>query len=278
METKMLEGFLTQAREAQDGRLAEVLGQAMAAPGVYAFGELLQLSSVQALANGPHCKALELLNIFAYGTYKDYLERADSLPELSTAHKNKLRHLTLVSMASKSKCIPYSLLLSELQLSCLRELEDTIIAAVYADVVRGRLDQRRQRLEVEAALSRDLRPADVANIANTLRQWCEGCEAVVQGIEQQIVRANAYRDAQLSLRQQTENEVSNLRKTMKAAAAAQDADPSGGAGVSSEVGVSGGAVMCRDGVGVTADARTAAKKPSKVKGLRGSGKMWSKSN
>ena len=47
----------------------------------------------------------------------------DSLPELSPQMIKKLRHLTIASLATKYKHIPYSLLLKELDLHNVRELE-----------------------------------------------------------------------------------------------------------------------------------------------------------
>lgn len=70
---------------------------------MYVFGELLELANVQELAEGTNAAYLQLLNLFAYGTYPDYIANKESLPELSTAQQNKLKHLTIVSLASRMK-------------------------------------------------------------------------------------------------------------------------------------------------------------------------------
>lgn len=44
-----------------------------------------------------------MLNLFAYGTYKDYLANKTNLLELSPTQKKKLQHLTIVTLATKSK-------------------------------------------------------------------------------------------------------------------------------------------------------------------------------
>jgi len=76
----------------------------------------------------------ELLNIFAYGTCKDYLKGKDllSLPELSPVQTKKLQYLTIVTLSESQKCIPYKKLLEELSIGDIRELEDLIIEAIYA--------------------------------------------------------------------------------------------------------------------------------------------------
>lgn len=84
------------------------------------------------LANTPHANYLNTLNIFAYGTYKNYLDNKINMIELSDAMKTKLKHLTIVSMAIRNKCIAYSDLQNELDIRNVRELEDLIIESIYS--------------------------------------------------------------------------------------------------------------------------------------------------
>ena len=46
-------------------------------------------------------KALQLLDLFAFGVFQDYLSRQAVLPALSEPMKKKLRLLTLASLATK---------------------------------------------------------------------------------------------------------------------------------------------------------------------------------
>uniref|UniRef100_A0A674H915 COP9 signalosome subunit 7A n=1 Tax=Taeniopygia guttata TaxID=59729 RepID=A0A674H915_TAEGU len=194
---------------------------------------------------------------------------AANLPPLTEAQKNKLRHLSVVTLAAKIKCIPYSVLLEQLQLKNVRQLEDLVIEAVYADVLRGSLDQRNQRLEVDYSIGRDIRREELSTITRTLQEWCQGCEVVLSGIEEQVSRANQHKEQQLALKQQIESEVANLKKTIKvttaAAAAATSQDPEQHL------------TELREPAPGT-NQRQASKKTSKAKGLRGSTKIWSKSN
>lgn len=45
----------------------------------------------------------ELLRLFAFGTFRDYLGLKEKLPELTPVMKKKLQHLTIVSLATKMK-------------------------------------------------------------------------------------------------------------------------------------------------------------------------------
>ncbi|XP_061919831.1 COP9 signalosome complex subunit 7a isoform X2 [Entelurus aequoreus] len=217
--------------------LAQAVSSLLETPGLYVFSDILELPNVRELENSPHAPMYQLLNLFAYGTYCDYKEREASLPELTPAQRNKLRHLSIISLASNLKgqdkgecllppqCLPYSLLLQQLELKNVRELEDLLIEAVYCDIIQGKLDQRNQQVEVDCSVGRDLGPNELPNIVNTLQEWCTGCEAVLCGIEEQVSRANQYRESQLKVKVQVETEVSNLQKTLKASAASPSSGP-----------------------------------------------------
>uniref|UniRef100_A0A8D0WSX4 COP9 signalosome subunit 7A n=1 Tax=Sus scrofa TaxID=9823 RepID=A0A8D0WSX4_PIG len=202
------EQFLLLAKSAKGAALATLIHQVLEAPGVYVFGELLDMPNVRELAESDFASTFRLLTVFAYGTYADYLAEARNLPPLTEAQKNKLRHLSVVTLAAKVKCIPYAVLLEALALRNVRQLEDLVIEAVYADVLRGSLDQRNQRLEVDYSIGRDIQRQDLSAIARTLQEWCVGCEVVLSGIEEQVSRANQHKEQQLGLKQQIESEVS----------------------------------------------------------------------
>ncbi|CAJ0930537.1 unnamed protein product [Ranitomeya imitator] len=177
--SSLLEQFILLAKGTKGSALPALINQVLDAPGVYVFGELLDLPTVQELADSPHSGYLQLLNLFAYGTYPDYVALKDSLPELSAVQKNKLKHLTIVSLASRMKCIPYSVLLKDLDMRNLRELEDLIIEAVYTDIIQGKLDQRNHVLEVDFCIGRDIPKKDISSIVKTLQE----CEVLINSDE-----------------------------------------------------------------------------------------------
>lgn len=84
------------------------------------------------LKTGEHVKYFNTLNLFAYGTYKQYRQKPEDYLDLTPAMQKKLQHLTIVSLAIKNKCIPYEVLLEELEINNVRHLEDVIIEAIYA--------------------------------------------------------------------------------------------------------------------------------------------------
>lgn len=155
--------------------------------------------------------------------------------------KKKIQKIEIFLCLLPPQCLPYSLLLQQLELKNVRELEDLLIEAVYCDIIQGKLDQRNQQVEVDCSVGRDLGPNELPNIINTLQEWsvspsvclcthfrfmyqlsvflthnlpplcscrCTGCEAVLCGIEEQVSRANQYRESQLKVKVQVETEVS----------------------------------------------------------------------
>ena len=53
----------------------------------------------------------------------------------------------------------------------IRDLEDLIIDAIYLDILRGKLDQKEQQLEVEYTMGRDLEPGKIEEVLAALKNW-----------------------------------------------------------------------------------------------------------
>lgn len=262
--THVLEQFVLLAKSAKGAAAVELIKQVLDAPGVYVFGELLDMPNIQELGEGGvplHKGYLQLLYLFSFGTYGEYKEQKGNLPELTPVQIKKLKHLTVVSLANKSKYIPYTALLEELDISNVRELEDLIIEAIYADIIHGKLDLKNQHLEVDYTIGRDVRPEVLPSIINILQEWCDASEITLANIETQVKKANMQKEHYSSTRVKIETEVANIKKTLKAQAqeyeetmVVDSAQPS------------------------VSQQEKPAKKASKAKGLRGSGKFWKSSS
>lgn len=153
-----LEYYLTLIASSKGVALLKLIQDLLASNGVYVFGEILESKPIQELANHPtDAQYHELLEIFAYGTWGDYRERRDHLPELNEHQISKLKLLSILARASHSKIIPYSDLLEELEIDQTQALEELIIDGIYSGLLGGRLDQKYSRLEVESSVGRDVR-------------------------------------------------------------------------------------------------------------------------
>lgn len=169
-----LEPFILLSKSARGAAAASLVIQAISAPNVYVFGELLRSPNLPELATKPETlPSWNLLQLFAYGTYADYVKNRDQLPPLSESMILKLRQLTIVSLAAVNKRIPYDRLLKELGVRNVRELEDLVIDAIYNGVIVGKLDQRNQQLEVDRCMGRDVRAEEIPSIVAMLTDWCD---------------------------------------------------------------------------------------------------------
>jgi COP9 signalosome complex subunit 7 len=215
-----LEPFLLIGKNARGAAAAKLIFEVTSSPGCYVFSELLALDGIREvsgrrclffgrlalsmvliaesrcpkqLANDEQYKAdYRTLELFAYG---DMILYRSSLPgtftDLTQVQLNKLRHLTLVTLASRSRVLSYSSLVaslavkdtegeeasapgpsSHLSARDIRALEDIIIDAIYAGIFSARLDQRKQRVEVESIMGRDVKGTEeIEHIASVLKQW-----------------------------------------------------------------------------------------------------------
>ncbi|KAJ3277033.1 hypothetical protein HDV01_000085 [Terramyces sp. JEL0728] len=175
-----IEPFLLLAKNAHGAAVAQLVQDALVAPGVYSFSELLESPNVQELAGNPtYSYALKQLEIFCYGTLQDYR----GLPELSPQQLLKLKFLTLVTLA-EHKILPYKMLLEQLQIGNVRELEDLIISAIYSDIISGKMDQKRECLMVEYAIGRDFK--DINKLLEGLAHWAKKSEQIITIIDDKI--------------------------------------------------------------------------------------------
>merc|ERR1719402_1478895 len=173
------------------------------------------MANIQDLENSPNAKHLNLLNLFAYGTYKSLAENAGSLPELTDLMRRKLRLLTVVSLAEKNKLLPYKLLMAELEISSVRELEDLVIEGISAGVVLGKLDQKNKYFEVDFVIGRDIRKIDIGNIVNVLSAWCDNCDTMLTSIETQVDKVNKQKTETNAHKAALETKIAEVKAQVK---------------------------------------------------------------
>ncbi|CAH7681518.1 hypothetical protein PPACK8108_LOCUS14123 [Phakopsora pachyrhizi] len=203
-----LEYYLTLIRSSKPGiGLIKLIEDLLSSSGVYVFSEILESKPLVASSENPdHAIYRELLKIFAYGTWSQYRDRQDGLPALNQAQTKKLKQLTVASRASQSKIIPYSELLESLEISTVQELEELIIDAIYSDLLEGKLDQKRQILEVDSFMGRDVElifenedlemdsggvlkrkgGTNVLELRDRLQNWFDNVGGVIDQLDQYI--------------------------------------------------------------------------------------------
>lgn len=176
--------FVVLARSATSRACEALVRQALDHTGVFVFGELLDCPNVQALSNTEDGRRLlELVRIFSYGTYPDYLARSAELPELTAVQRRKLQLLTIVSLASRDKRIKFSVIQDALGLPSQPEVEELIVEAIYKGLINAKMDQEMGCLEVVSSNSRDCREEDIDFIINTLSGWHDSANKMTQALD-----------------------------------------------------------------------------------------------
>lgn len=220
-----LEPYLLLAKTAKSAAAAKLINEVTSAQGCYVFSELLDLEGIKSLQNDEeYSKSYHLLQLFAYGSFRDYISSpSGTYSKLNEAQIEKLRHLTLISLGSQNRNLSYDLLIKELglddgqqdnetqsnelmpssssnqisvrkiQIGAMRKLEDVIIDAIYAGIINARLDQSRQRVEVESVLGRDVRGEEgVQILSDALHDWQERTMQMLNTLSQRIQEARQH--------------------------------------------------------------------------------------
>ena len=208
--------FLINSKSAKGAACVQLVKDALAAPGLYVFAELLDMPNVQDLANDPSSRPWHrLLQIFSYGTYGDY-KTAGDLPTLTEAQAIKLKHLSIVTMSETSRILAYEHLMTALDIPNVRQLEDLVIEATYAGVIKAKLDQKKKELQVHQSMGRDLAPGQLDNMLATLTAWADTSDTLLRTIDNRIADVHKFTAAQRQRKERREAEIERVKKEIKA--------------------------------------------------------------
>jgi len=186
----VLEPFLALTKSASSPRAAaDLVTRATSHPSTFVFSELLLAPQIQALQQSPeYVSHIYLLQIFSYGTYEDY-KTTPNLPKLNPAQTQKLRQLSLLTLARDPKNLTYDYLTSALELESTRALEDLVISAIYAGLLSGTLDPYNQRVAISSVSPlRDIAPNSIPTMIKTLHDWSSRCTATLADLEAELAK------------------------------------------------------------------------------------------
>ncbi|KAK4042227.1 hypothetical protein C8A01DRAFT_33724 [Parachaetomium inaequale] len=203
-----LEPFLALSKSATSPRAAtDLIVRATSAPNTYIFTELLQTPQIQALASSDEfAPYLTVLQIFSHGTYASYTSTA-GLPELNDAQRLKLRQLSLLSLAKKdgntgtagSPALDYASLQKALDLPSRQALEELVISAIYAGLLKAQLNPKASLVQINSvAPLRDVAPTVISGLLSSLQAWAGRCEATLESLSCQMTQLRADADRRAS--------------------------------------------------------------------------------
>lgn len=177
-----LEQYLILAHSAKGKACEALIMQAIGNPHTYVFGELLRYVEQAGVSQ----EYLNLIEIFTYGTYQDYLRLQPNIPELSVSQLKKLKMLTLSSLASENTVLYYHNLQTILNIASVRELEDLIIDSIYEGLINGKIDHKVSALKVMSSFGRDVRPNKIKDLLGKIGNYVNYIEEIEELIEGQL--------------------------------------------------------------------------------------------
>jgi hypothetical protein len=118
---------------------ATVIMDALRLRGAYTFTDLFDSPAIAEFARSSGSKEAHLLSLFCAGTLRDYRAQPQIYgTELEAPLLEKLKLLTLTSLAEQFRELPYSQLQGALELHSDSEVERVVLQAVYSGLVEVR--------------------------------------------------------------------------------------------------------------------------------------------
>ncbi|XP_022959601.1 COP9 signalosome complex subunit 7-like isoform X5 [Cucurbita moschata] len=214
-QNEFIDHFVKRASSLKGSALASVVTEATSHPSLFAFSEILAVPDVVELEGTEHSVYLDVLRLFAYGTWSDYTSNSGRLPELGSDQALKLKQLTVLTLAETNKVLPYDQLMQELDVTNVRELEDFLInECMYAGIVRGKLDQLQRCFEVQFAAGRDLKPEQLGSMIQTLSNWLTTSDNLSVSIQEKIKWADNMSGLDKKHRKEVEERVEDVKKSL----------------------------------------------------------------
>jgi COP9 signalosome complex subunit 7 len=184
---------------------------------LFVFGELLACPAVQKLKTHPtEASYFQLLDIFAHGSFKDYVAHSSTLPPLGEVELLKLRQLTVVVLAQEHKVINYDLLQMSVGLDRnVRVLEDLVISCIYEGLLKARLDHKSRRILVQSSAGRDVSPAALDLLISKLDGFLKSSQLVLDNLEKSVQDSKRAREGQEEDRRLVEEQVEIIKADLK---------------------------------------------------------------
>jgi len=212
MSSQAAQQFLLLGKSVRGSAAIDLVTRVLEHPDIFGFDEFLRLDPLVKSLQQDHVQYLSTLELFAYGTLSDYESDRTRFISLSPLARRKLQLLTLASLAVHVRILPYTLLLKQLQVESVRELEDLIIDGIYAQVIRGKLDQLNNRLNVEYAIARDVNTVAFDRMEDVLDKWCKNCSALLNVLKYEAIKANEQKKKSLDEQDKYDKEMLSMIK------------------------------------------------------------------
>ncbi|KAF6146126.1 hypothetical protein GIB67_015564 [Kingdonia uniflora] len=220
-QADLIDYFVKQAHNHKEESLPNVIVEATSNSSLFAFSEILAVPNITQLRGTKYSVFVDVLQLFAHGTWSDYKKNVERLPPMVPDQIRKLKQLSVLTFAETNKVLPYDKLMQELDVSNVRELEDFLInECMYSGIVRGKLDQLRRCFEVQFAAGRDLRPEQLENMIRTLESWSTSSDNLLVSIQDKI----KWADTKSEMNKKHQKDVEDRMEAAKKSSNKEDLD------------------------------------------------------
>lgn len=169
---------------------------------------LISLTNIQ---NHKDTPSYETLLLFSRGTYEDYISEPSKYIKLTNKMLNKLKQLTLISLASKEKVMTYSFVMKELELKEEFELDQLLFDSFINQSIKMKVDNLNKLIKIL-----EVKPRDYVNdwtlAEYTLNQWINRIENWELFLESQNKEVQKCTDCFHSFIIQKEEQLINSNK------------------------------------------------------------------
>jgi len=166
----------------------------VAKPDVFMMDHLLKLKPVTCLQGQP---IYQLLEIFVSGLLSEYhtfyTNNKEFIEKSGLVHENnihKMRILTMLTLSTQTKELPFAKLQTELTLNE-DELEEFVIDMVKSKLVHAKIDEINQRVIIRSTSRRAFETDQWKEVQYKLSSWLENVQIIKTNLEQVVTRGAA---------------------------------------------------------------------------------------
>mgnify|MGYP000053194926 FL=1 len=133
-----------------------------------------------------------MLTLFASGSWHEYKHAPPgTYSPLSPTQSVKLKQLTLLSLASKTRILTYDTVAAATDSVGDRDVEDLVITALDEGMLSARLDGLARHILIDAVSPRDVLPSSLETLKASLRAWELCATNALDAIDQRIAELHA---------------------------------------------------------------------------------------
>ncbi|XP_042417192.1 COP9 signalosome complex subunit 7-like isoform X4 [Zingiber officinale] len=184
-QSAFIDRFVRQAAELGAAEsVANLVLEATSHPSLFAFAEILAIPNLSKLLASQYSSYLDVLLLFACGTWKIYQRHAHSLPVLLPDQVRKLKQISVLALIENEK-----------------------------GIVRGKLDQLRRCFKF--ASGRDLTAEHLANTIETSNSWFRTSSNLLHLIEEGIKWVECMNEINNQHKKEINDEIEEVEKAFK---------------------------------------------------------------